>query len=93
MFKKPPDASWPQVPTVTRQAYSSASTTVATAALHASSTPQVALYLRRGRPGRQVLRPAERRDSPVAGQRTIEGIVGVFASSSPSCPPRSAKGP
>ena len=94
VFKKPPDASWPQVPTVTRQAYSFVSTTAATATQPASTTPQVAVYLRRGRAllGMYFAQP-NGAQSPVAGQRTIEGIVGVFAARLAKLPAAVVKGP
>jgi len=79
VFKAPPDGGWPQVPTVDRQAYSFVSTTVATAAQPSITASSVAVYLRRGRAllGLYFDQP-NGAQSPVAGQRTIEGIVAVF---------------
>jgi hypothetical protein len=74
-FNAAPDASWPQVATVSRQAYDLTSD-------DGSGTPTrtVAVYLQRGRAllGVYFSQP----DGPqlaVEGQTTIEGIVGVFA--------------
>jgi hypothetical protein len=80
VFKAPPDGTWPQVGSVDRQAYSIVSTTVATALQPSVTAPSVAVYLRRGRAllGLYFAQP-NGAQSPVAGQRTIEGIVGVFA--------------
>jgi len=79
VFKAPPDRTWPQVPDVDRQAYSFVSTTVATALQPSVGAASVAVYLRRGRAllGLYFDQP-NGPQSPVAGQRTIEGIVGVF---------------
>ncbi len=79
VFAAAPDASWPSVPTVERQAYSFTSTTPATATTPAETAPSVAVYLRRGRAllGLYFANP-KGAQSEVAGQRTIEGIVGVF---------------
>jgi hypothetical protein len=79
VFKAAPDGAWPHVPTVDRQAYSFVSTTVATAAQPSITVPSVAVYLRRGRAllGLYFDQP-NGAQSPVAGQRTIVGIVSVF---------------
>jgi hypothetical protein len=79
VFNAAPDGAWPHVPGVDRQAYSFISTTVATAGQPSISAPSVAVYLRRGRAllGLYFDLP-NGAQSPVAGQRTIEGIVGVF---------------
>lgn len=74
-FNPAPDAGWPQVATVTRQAYDFVSTDE-----QGDTEHTVAVYLRRGRVlmGVYFAQP----DSPqisVAGQTTIENIVGVFA--------------
>ena len=88
-FFAAPDASWPQVPTVQRQAYSF------------TATPQsgpvqrsVAVYLRRGRAlmGVYFAQP----DSPqpaVNGQTTIPGIVNVFATRLAGLPASAVNGP
>jgi hypothetical protein len=79
VFAPAPDSSWPRTATVERQAYSFTSTTPASASAPASTSPSVAVYLRRGRAllGLYFSNP-KGAQSPVAGQRTIEGIVGVF---------------
>jgi hypothetical protein len=79
VFNTPPDGAWANVPTVERQAYSFVSTTVATALQPASRAASVAVYLRRGRAllGLYFDQPSGAQPV-VAGQRTIEGIVGVF---------------
>jgi len=88
-FFAAPDASWPQVPTVQRRAYSF------------TATPQsgpvqrsVAVYLRRGRAlmGVYFAQP----DSPqpaVNGQTTIPGIVNVFATRLAGLPASAVDGP
>lgn len=79
VFSSPPDRTWPQVRTVDRQAYSFVSTTVATAGQPAASAASVAVYLRRGRALLGLYFDQPNGTQPaVAGQRTIEGIVGVF---------------
>ena len=79
--------TWPQTPTVERQAYSMVSTTRPAT----SPGPSIAVYLRRGRAllGLYFTQPSGSQPA-VAGQRTIEGIVGVFAARWPSCPLRSS---
>ncbi len=79
VFNSPPDGTWPRVPTVDRQAYSFVSTTVATATQPSVSAASVAVYLRRGRAllGLYFNQPNGTQPA-VAGERTIEGIVGVF---------------
>lgn len=81
-FNAAPDAGWPQAATVTRQAYDFTSTDE-----QGNTSHNVAVYLRRGRVlmGVYFAQP----DSPqisVAGQSTIEGIVGVFAGRMASLP-------
>jgi Protein of unknown function (DUF2510) len=72
-FNAPPDAKWPKTPTVVRQAYSMVTTA------QGSSSPSIAVYLRRGRALLGLYFPKPTGAQPVlAGQRTIEGIVGVF---------------
>ena len=74
-FSAPPDAGWPQTPTVSRQAYDFTTTEAS-----GETRRIVAVYLQRGRAllGVYFAKP----DGPqvaVEGQTTIEGIVGVFA--------------
>ncbi|MDQ4068608.1 MAG: DUF2510 domain-containing protein [Actinomycetota bacterium] len=74
-FNPPPDADWPRTPTVNRLAYDFTS--------HDGTSPprhSVAVYLQRGRVllGVYFVR-AEGPQTPVEGQTTIEGIVGIFA--------------
>jgi hypothetical protein len=73
-FDPPPDGAWPQVAGVDRLAYSFTSTDT-----QGQSSPSVAVYLRRGRAlmGIYFVDPAN--VPTVAGQSTIEGVVGVFA--------------
>lgn len=74
-FNAPPDGTWPQTPTVNRQAYDFTTEDASGERRHT-----VAVYLQRGRAllGLYFAQP----DGPqlaVEGQTTIEGIVGVFA--------------
>jgi hypothetical protein len=72
-FNPAPDSGWAQVPTVTRQAYDLTTTDDAGTAQHS-----IAVYLRRGRVLLGVY--FYQTDSlSVAGQTTVEKIVGVFA--------------
>jgi hypothetical protein len=72
-FKAAPDKGWPHTPTVQRQAYSTVSTA------KGKSFASIAVYLRRGRAllGLYFLAP-NRAQAPVAGETSIQGIVGVF---------------
>ena len=75
-FAAPPDAGWPQTPTVDRLAFD-----FTTDDGNGTVSHSIAVYLRRGRAllGVYFSRP----DGPqaaVAGQTSISGIVGVFAS-------------
>ncbi len=74
-FNPPPDAAWPQTPTVNRRAYDFTSDDGA-----GRTTRTIAVYLRRGRAllGVYFSQP-DGAQLPVAGQTTVEGIVGVFA--------------
>jgi len=74
-FNPPPDGSWPQTPTVNRQAYDFTSTDASGQTDHT-----VAVYLRRGRVlmGVYFFQP-DGDQSPISGQTTVAGIVGVFA--------------
>jgi hypothetical protein len=74
-FNPPPDADWPQTPTVNRQAYDFTTEDGSGEARHT-----VAVYLQRGRAllGVYFAQP-DGPQMPVEGQTTIEGIVGVFA--------------
>ena len=75
-FRAPPDSSWPQTPSVNRQAYD------LTIDDGSGQPPRrtVAVYLQRGRVllGVYFAQP-DGPQLPVEGQTTIEGIVGVFA--------------
>lgn len=73
-FSSAPDASWPHTAGVDRQAYSFTSTDAS-----GTVSPSVAVYLKRGRIllGLYFPQPAGKQ-SPVAGQTTIGGIVKVF---------------
>ena len=79
VFHAPPDAGWPNVPTVARQAYSLTTITEAQGSTPATSTDSVAVYLRRGRVLLGVYFSPPGTQPAVAGRRTMEGIVGVFA--------------
>jgi len=74
-FNQAPDGGWPQTAGVTRLAYDF-NTTDDTG----TTSESVAVYLRRGAAlmGLYFSQPASPQ-VPVAGQTTIEGIVGVFA--------------
>ena len=74
-FAPPPDGSWPQTPTVSRRAYDFTSDNGTD-----PPTRTIAVYLQRGRAllGVYFSQP-NGAQMPVAGQTTIEGIVGVFA--------------
>jgi hypothetical protein len=74
-FNAPPDASWPQTPTVNRLAYDFTSTDSSGQTYHS-----VAVYLQRGRAlmGVYFSQP-DTAQIAVGGQTTISGIVGVFA--------------
>ena len=73
LFHAAPDAAWPNTPGVDRLAYSITSTQ------GSQSTSSIAVYLRRGRALLGVYFPQPKGVQPiVAGQRSIEGIVGVF---------------
>ncbi len=74
-FNPAPDAGWPQVPTVDRQAYDFTTTDTSGQAEHS-----VAVYLRRGRAlmGVYFAQP-DGPQSPIQGQTTIPGIVNVLA--------------
>jgi hypothetical protein len=89
-FKAAPDGTWPQTPTVDRQAYSFVSTTAAPR----QSTASIAVYLRRGRVlmGLYFVHP-NGPPTPVAGQTTIEGIVRVFAQRLAQLPASVVNGP
>ena len=91
-FKAAPDGAWPQTPTVDRQAYSFVTTT--TAPPPPATTASVAVYLRRGRVlmGLYFVQPNQP-PTPVAGQKTIEGIVGVFARRLAQLPASVVNGP
>ena len=79
VFKAAPDGSWPRTPSVERQAYSIVSSVAATATAPATSSPSIAVYLRRGRVLLGLYFPIPSGTQPaVDGQTTIEGIVGVF---------------
>lgn len=72
-FKAAPDGQWPRTPSVERQAYSF--TTTAGGVTSAS----MAVYLRRGRVLLGLYFPKPNGAQPaVAGQTSVEGIVGVF---------------
>jgi len=75
MFNPPPDGSWPQTPTVDRQAYDFNSTDDSGNSVHS-----VAVYLRRGRVlmGVYFSNP-DGAQVPVTGQDSIQAIVSVFA--------------
>lgn len=73
-FDPPPDSTWPQVAGVDRLAYSFTSTDT-----QGESSPSVAVYLRRGRALMGIYFVDPTNVPTVAGQSTIEGIVGVFA--------------
>lgn len=74
-FHAPPDSAWPQIPTVTRQAYDLTSEDAL-----GEKTRTIAVYLQRGRALLAVYFPQpDEPQIPVEGQTTIEGIVGVFA--------------
>jgi hypothetical protein len=89
-FKAAPDGAWPQTPTVDRQAYSFVTTTTSPPATSAS----IAVYLRRGRVlmGLYFVQP-NTAPPTVAGQKTIEGIVGVFAQRLAQLPASVVNGP
>jgi len=74
-FNPAPDAGWPQTPTVNRRAYDFVTD-------DGSGTPvhTIAVYLQRGRAllGVYFSRP-DGAQLPVAGQTTVDAIVGVFA--------------
>jgi hypothetical protein len=74
-FAAPPDASWAQTPTVNRLAFDLTSDDGTRQPRHS-----IAVYLQRGRVllGVYFSQP-DGPQSPVAGQTTVEGIVGVFA--------------
>jgi hypothetical protein len=73
VFKAAPDTTWPRTPTVDRQAYRFVTKA------GGKSLESTAVYLRRGRAllGLYFFEPDAPQPS-VAGQRSIEGIVGVF---------------
>ena len=72
-FNAPPDKSWPNTPSVQRLAYSFVTTEAGT------KSPSIAVYLRRGRVLLGVYFPnPSGAQPPVAGQTSVEGIVGVF---------------
>jgi Protein of unknown function (DUF2510) len=74
-FHAAPDANWSLTPGVERQAYSLTTTAAG------QSSASIAVYLRRGRALIGVYFPQPKGAQPVvAGQRSIEGIVDVFAS-------------
>jgi hypothetical protein len=81
-FNPPPDASWPQTPTVTRLAYDFVTTDASGQSAH-----YLAVYLRRGRAlvGVYFSQPDQPQPT-IAGQTTIQGIVGVFAQRLASLP-------
>ena len=74
-FNAPPDGDWPQTDTVTRLAFDLTTTDDTGKTNHS-----IAVYLQRGRVLLGVYFPQpEGAQSPVVGQTTIPGIVGVFA--------------
>jgi hypothetical protein len=75
-FDAAPDAGWPSVPAVDRQAYSFTTTDQS-----GKSIPGVAVYLRRGRAlmGIYFAQPAMAQPA-ISGQTTVPGIVNLFAS-------------
>lgn len=76
LLRPPPDRDWPQTATVDRLAFDFVIDDGSGQTLHA-----VTVYLRRGRAllGVYFFDP-DRPQLPVAGQTTVSGIVGVFAS-------------
>jgi hypothetical protein len=72
-FKAAPDRAWPRHPSVERLAYSFTTTSAGT------TSPSIAVYLRRGRVllGVYFSRPAGSQPS-VDGETTVAGIVGLF---------------
>jgi hypothetical protein len=73
LFHAAPDATWANPPGVDRLAYSITSTQ------GGKSSSSIAVYLRRGRALLGVYFPQPKGVQPiVAGQRSVEGIVGVF---------------
>ena len=79
VFNPPPDAKWPSTPTVERLAYSMVTTSAGDATQGPSSNTSIAVYLRRGRALMGVYLPQPNGAQPaVDGQRSVEGIVGVF---------------
>jgi hypothetical protein len=87
-FNPAPDGSWPQVATVSRQAYDFTTTDD-----QGNSRHSVAVYLRRGRAlmGVYFSNP-DGPQSPVAGQTTISGIVNVFANRMAQLPASTVNG-
>jgi len=86
-FNTAPDGTWPQTPTVDRQAYSFVTT------VKGQKSASTAVYLRRGRVlmGLYFVQPGS--PPAVAGQTTIEGIVGVFAHRLAQLPASVVNGP
>ena len=73
VFHAAPDGTWPVTPGVERLAYSMTSTAQGT------TSSSIAVYLRRGRALLGLYFPKPQGVQPkVAGQRSIEAIVGVF---------------
>jgi len=82
-FKARPDGSWPQTPTVDRQAYDFVTTDGSGQTQHT-----IAVYLRRGRALLGVYFPApDDPQPPVAGKTSIPDIVSLFASRLAALPP------
>lgn len=74
-FNPAPDSSWPQTPSVIRQAYDFDTTDALGSTQH-----QVAVYLRRGRALMGIyFSSPDAPQVPVTGQDTIEGIAQVFS--------------
>jgi len=74
-FARAPDAAWPHTAGVDRQAYRFTSTDAT-----GDTAPSIAVYLKRGRILLGVYFPhPDGKQSPVAGQSTVAGIVKVFA--------------
>jgi hypothetical protein len=72
-FKDPPDRTWPRTRSVQRLAYAFDTTAAGT------TTPSVAVYLRRGRVLMGLYFPQPNGAQPsVAGKTSIESIVGLF---------------
>jgi hypothetical protein len=74
-FAAAPDGDWPQTDTVTRLAFDLTTTDATGLTRHS-----IAVYLQRGRVLLGVYFPSpDGPQSPIAGETTIRGIVGVFA--------------